>query len=88
MKIEVTHPLSLLRLYDDAPAFLDFHVQGVGIHQSHAYEGGSVRLVGFDNSRLSVPDHRDAVHIEGFLHPIGKNHPDRDSERGVPIPRR
>ena len=64
---------SLPGLYDDAAAFPDFHVEAKAIEQQHTRKRCSIRRVGLNVSRLSVPEHRDAVDFEDILAAVGQD---------------
>ena len=66
-------PASLHRLQDDMAAGGDFHEQAVPVKQHHTDEGVYANSGSLDVSRLAIPDHSNAVHVEGSLATIGKD---------------
>ena len=60
-------------LYDDPPAFPDVDAQVMVFEHSHAHEGVYANRPGFDVSQLSVPEHRNAIHVESSLAAVGQD---------------
>ena len=60
-------------LYDDAAPVLDFDVQVVPVQQGHAHQWVNANRSAFDESRLVVSYHRNAVHVEDGLSAIGQD---------------
>ena len=65
--------VSLHRLQDDMTTVGDFHEQAVPVQRHHAVEGVYANRGSLNVSRLAVPDHGNALHVEGSLAAIGQD---------------
>ena len=62
-------------LDDDAAPVLDFDVQVMPTEQQHTHQGSAACRIGLDMSRLTVPQDRDVMHVEGHFIVVGQECP-------------
>ena len=60
-------------LYSHAAAVPDLNGQFMVVEHGHAQQGGSIRFIGIDESRLPIPRHRHPVGVKRVPPAVGQD---------------